>query len=486
MGRDRGDIQGRGRWTRGGGSGKHSAPAETPGKASRPLRVADSRVFHRRLTGAPPLAWRGSGVHLIDSDGRDYIDACGGAAVSCLGHSHPAPIAAIRAQAEKLAYAHTAFFTSEPAERLAADLTRRAGAGFGRGRALLLGSGSEAIEAALKLARQYHLARGEPRRARFIARQMAYHGATLGALAVGGHQARRAPYAPMLIDVGRIPACYAYRGRAPAETAEAYGLRVADVLEREILATGPGTVAAFIAEPVSGATLGCAPPTPGYFKRIREICDRYGVLLIADEVMCGAGRTGAFFALEPEGVAADIVVLAKGLGAGLQPIAAALASEKIVEAIEAGSAALAHGQTYMSHPVVCAAALAVLKAIDDENLLAAVAARGAQLRALLEARLGQHPHVGDIRGRGLFYGVELVRDRQTREPFPAATQLASRLKEAAMAEGLMIYPASGCADGVLGDHVLIAPPYIVSAVEIEIIVARFETALRRALDEAAA
>jgi adenosylmethionine-8-amino-7-oxononanoate aminotransferase len=446
----------------------------------------DSSVFHRSLKGAPPLAVRGSGVRLIDSAGRDYIDACGGAAVSCLGHSHPAPIAAIRAQADRLAYAHTAFFTSEPAELLAADLVRRAPAGFGKGRAMILGSGSEAIEAALKLARQYHLERGDGSRAKFIGREMAYHGATLGALSVGGHRARRAPYAPMLIEVGRIPACYAYRGQASDESGEAYGLRVANALEAEILEIGPESVAAFIAEPVSGATLGCAPPAPGYFKRIREICDRYGVLLIADEVMCGAGRTGTFYALEQEGVAADIVVVAKGLGAGLQPIAATLAAQKIVEAIEAGSGALAHGQTYMSHPVACAAGLAVLKAIDDENLLANVAARGDQLRGLLKARLGRHPHVGDIRGRGLFYGVELVRDRQTKEPFPAAAQLASKLKLAAMAEGLMIYPASGCADGVLGDHVLIAPPYIVSAAEIEIIVRRFETALSRALEEAAA
>jgi adenosylmethionine-8-amino-7-oxononanoate aminotransferase len=447
---------------------------------------ADSSVFYRSLKDAPPMAVRGAGVRLTDAEGRVYIDACGGAAVSCLGHSHPAPLAAIRAQTDQLAYAHTAFFTSEPAERLAADLIARAPAGFGAGRAIILGSGSEAIEAALKLARQYHLERGESRRARFIAREMAYHGATLGALSVGGHVTRRATYAPMLIDVGRIPACHAYRGRASGETLEAYGLRVADALETEILRIGPENVAAFIAETVSGATLGCAPPTPGYFTRIRDICDRYGVLLIADEVMCGSGRTGTFYALEQEGVAADIIVVAKGLGAGLQPIAATLASRKIVAAIETGSAALAHGQTYMSHPVVCAAALAVLKTIDDEDLLANVAARGAQLRGLLEARLGQHPHVGDIRGRGLFYGVELVCDRQTKEPFPAAARLASTLKAAAMAEGLMIYPSSGGADGVLGDHAMIAPPYIVNASEIEIIVSRFETALARALESAAA
>jgi adenosylmethionine-8-amino-7-oxononanoate aminotransferase len=449
------------------------------------MRVADSRLLHRSLTGDLPAAVRGSGVHLFDADGRDYIDGCGGAAVSCLGHSHPAPVAAIRAQTEKLAYAHSAFFTNEPAERLAADLLGRAPAGFSAGRAMFSGSGSEAIEAALKLARQYHLERGDDKRARFIARDMAYHGATLGALSVGGHKARRATYAPMLIEVGRIPACYAYRGQEAGESEQAYGLRIAGALEKEILAIGPENVAAFIAEPVSGATLGCATPAPGYFKRIREICDLYGVLLIADEVMCGSGRTGTFYALEQEGVAADIIVIAKGLGAGLQPIASTLASQKVAEAIEAGSGVLAHGQTYMSHPVACAAALAVLKAIDDENLLANVAARGAQLRELLTARLGQHPHVGDIRGRGLFCGVEFVRDRETKAPFPVTAKLAQKLKDSGMAEGLMIYPASGCADGVLGDHAMIAPPYIVSAGEIETIAARFEKAANRALEIAA-
>jgi adenosylmethionine-8-amino-7-oxononanoate aminotransferase len=450
------------------------------------MRIGDSRVLHRSLKDDLPVAVSGAGVHLIDADGRDYIDASGGAAVSCLGHSHPAPIAAIRAQAEKLAYAHTAFFTSEPAELLAADLMRRAPAGFDRGRAMFLGSGSEAVEAALKLARQYHLERGATARTRFIAREMAYHGATLGALSVGGHKARRATYGSMLIEVGRIPACYAYREQGEDETLGAYGLRAADALEAEILRIGPQNVAAFIAEPVSGATLGCVPPAPGYFVRIREICDRYGVLLIADEVMCGSGRTGTFFALDQEGVAADIIVIAKGLGAGLQPIASTLAAQRIVEAIESGSGLLAQGQTYMSHPIACSAALAVLKAIDDEGLLANVAARGKQLRALLEARFGQHPNVGDIRGRGLFCGVEFVRDRETKAPFPAAAKLAQKLKAAAMAEGLMIYPASGCVDGALGDHAMIAPPFIVSAREIEIIVARFERAVASALASAAA
>jgi adenosylmethionine-8-amino-7-oxononanoate aminotransferase len=447
------------------------------------LLIAESRVLHRSLRGDLPVAARGEGVRLYDADGREYLDACGGAAVSCLGHSHPAPIAEIKRQAEALAYAHTAFFTSEPAERLAATLLERAPRTFAQGRVMFLNSGSEANEAALKLARQYHLELGRGSRGAFIARESAYHGATLGALSAGGHKARRATYAPMLIDVGRIPACYAYRGRRDGEGDEAYGRRVADALESEILRLGPDNVAAFIAEPVSGATLGAVPPVAGYFKRVREICDAYDVLLIADEVMCGSGRTGTFFALDQEAIAADIIVIAKGLGAGLQPIAAVLASERVVAAIEQGSGALAHGQTYMAHPMVCAAALAVLETIDRERLLDNVRARGEQLDALLKSRLGQHPHVGDIRGRGLFRGVEFVQDRESKAPFPAEAKLAHKLKAAAMARGLMIYPASGCVDGFSGDHVLLAPPYIIGASEIELAADRFVEAVGAALSD---
>jgi adenosylmethionine-8-amino-7-oxononanoate aminotransferase len=445
------------------------------------LLIAESRVLHRSLRDDLPVAARGEGVRLYDTEGREYLDASGGAAVSCLGHSHPAPIAAIKRQAETLAFAHTAFFTSEPAEQLASELLKRAPSRFAKGRVMFLNSGSEANEAALKLARQYHLERGEKSRGKFIARDSAYHGATLGALSAGGHKARRATYAPMLIDVGRIPACYAYRGQEEGESADAYGQRVADALESEILRLGAENVAAFIAEPVSGATLGAVPPVKGYFKRIREICDRYEVLLIADEVMCGSGRTGTFFALDQEEVEADIIVIAKGLGAGLQPIAAILASERIAAAIEQGSGALAHGQTYMAHPMVCAAALAVLETIDRDQLLDNVRARGEQLDALLNARFGQHPHVGDIRGRGLFRGIEFVRDRDTKAPFPVETKFAQKVKAAAMAHGLMIYPASGCVDGVSGDHVLLAPPYIIGASDIELIVERLGDALEAAL-----
>ncbi len=440
-----------------------------------------SAVLHRNLHETPRMAAAGEGVWLIDAAGKRYLDASGGAAVSCLGHSHPAVIAAVQRQVATLPYAHNGFFTSEPAEQLAALLIARAPVGFGAGRVAFVGSGSEAMEVALKLARQYWIERGEPTRSRFIARRMSYHGNTLGALAISGNMQRRAPYAPMLMEVSHIPPCHAYRGQRADETETAYGWRVADALEAEILRIGPETVAAFVAETVAGATLGCVPAVAGYFARIREICDRYGVLFIADEVMCGMGRTGTLFALEPDGVCPDIITVAKGLGAGYQPIGATLASQRIVSTIAAGSGMLANGHTYMSHAVACAASLAVLRTIEEENLLDAVQARGAELREALNARFGQHPNVGDIRGVGLFQAVELVADRQTKAPFPRSLRLAETIKAIALEDGMLCYPSAGAADGFSGDHVLLAPPYIVTSAEIAEIVDRLDRAVARAI-----
>jgi adenosylmethionine-8-amino-7-oxononanoate aminotransferase len=440
-----------------------------------------SAVLHRNLRETPRLAVSGEAVWLIDADGKRYLDASGGAAVSCLGHSHPAVIAAVQRQVATLPYAHSGFFTSEPAEELAAHLVARAPSGFGAGRVAFVGSGSEAMEVALKLARQYFVERGEHSRSRFIARRMSYHGNTLGALSVGGHMQRRSPYAPMLMEVSHIEPCYAYRERRPDETEAAYGRRAADALETEILRIGPEKIAAFVAEPVAGATLGCVPAVPGYFARIREICDRHGVLFIADEVMCGMGRTGSLFALEPDGVCPDIVTVAKGLGAGYQPIGATLASERVAGAIAAGSGVLANGHTYMGHPVACAAALAVLRTIEAEDLLENVRRLGAKLRAALEARFGQHPHVGDVRGVGLFQAVELVADRQTKAPFPRSVRLAETIKALALEDGMICYPSAGAADGVSGDHVVLAPPYIVTGEQVIEIVERLDRAIARAI-----
>lgn len=444
-----------------------------------------SSVLHRNLRTNLPVAVSGEGIYVTDSEGRRYIDASGGAAVSCLGHSHPAVVAAIREQVGKLPFVHSSFFTNEPAEALASFLIERASEGFGAGRVAFSGSGSEAIEIALKLARQYHLERGEPSRSRFISRIGSYHGNTLGALSVGGHKGRRAPYAPMLMETSQIDACHLYRNRRDDETEEAFGRRVADQLETEILRLGQENVAAFLAEPVGGATLGCVTPVPGYFARIREICDKYGVLLIADEVMCGMGRTGHFFAIAAEGVCPDIVTVAKGLGAGYQPIGAVLASEKVVTALQDGSGKLANGHTYMSHAVSCAGALAALTAIENEGLIERVRVLGGELLRRLTETFGNHRHVGDIRGRGLFYTVELVKDRATKEPFAASLGLAERIRGEAMANGLICYPSSGTADGVNGDHVLLAPPFICSEDDIAEIVRRLSRSVEAALAAAA-
>lgn len=447
-------------------------------------RANASAVLHRNLRSTPQLALKGDGVHLVDAEGRRYLDASGGAAVSCLGHGHPRVTAAIIAQLGKLEYAHTSFFTNEPSERLAQMLVERAPAGFGQGRVAFLGSGSEAMEAALKLARQYFVEIGQPERHRFISRRMSYHGNTLGALAVGGHAGRRALYQPILIETSQIAPCYAYRDQRAGETEEAYGLRAADELDAEIRRLGPESVAAFIAEPIVGATLGSATAVPGYFARIREICDRHGVLFIADEVMCGMGRAGAMFVSAQEGVRPDIITIAKGLGAGYQPIAATMASERVAGAIEAGSGLLANGHTYMSHAVACAASIAVIETIEEEGLLDNVRLMGALLSRRLGEAFGQHPHVGDIRGRGLLQSLELVADRDSKQPFAAKEELAARIKQTAQGLGLICYPSSGTADGVNGDHVLLAPPFTIDAGHIDEIVGKLGAALAATLPAA--
>jgi adenosylmethionine-8-amino-7-oxononanoate aminotransferase len=425
------------------------------------------------------MAVRASGLFIEDAAGNRYIDASGGAAVSCLGHGHPAVREAVKRQVDLLEYAHTGSFTNGPQEELADELIAHAPPGMTR--AYFVTGGSEATEAALKLARQYHVELGRPERTHFISRWFSYHGNTLGALAVGGHCARRSTYLPLLQDATHISACFPYRNKRTEETDVDYGLRTANELEAEILRVGPATVAAFIAEPVVGATLGAAPAVAGYFKRIREICNRYDVLLILDEVMCGLGRTGTLHACAQEGVAPDLLLLAKGLGAGYQPIGAMLVAAKVYDAIASGSGSFNHGHTYMGHPVGCAAALAVQRVIRDEDLLANVREQGETLARLLEERFGSHPRVGDIRGRGLFRAIELVQNRTTKKPFAADLQLHLKIKQHAMAEGLICYPSGGTVDGVSGDHVLIAPPFNVTAPQCEAIVGRLATAVDGAL-----
>ena len=439
-----------------------------------------SRVLHRS-GGVPPVAVGGSGIRLRLADGREIIDASGGAAVACLGHGNERVAEAIGRQAGQLAYAHTGFFTSEPAEALAELILE--GSPGGLSHAWFCSSGSEGTEAALKLARQYCVEIGQPGRTHFIARRQSYHGNTLGALAAGGNAMRRAPYGPILADAfSHVSPCFAYRHQQPGESDEAYVARLAAELEAEFQRLGPGNVIAFIAEPVVGATTGCVTALPGYFPAVRAVCDRHGALLILDEVMCGMGRTGTTHAWEQEGVSPDIQVIAKGLGGGYQPIGGILIHKRVIAALAAGTGAFMHGHTYQAHPVACAAALAVQKVIAEDNLLANVRAMGKLLAEGLQDRFGNHAHVGDIRGRGLFQAIELVADRATKEAFDPKFRLYDRVREAALDAGLSVYPMNGTIDGKRGDHVVIAPPYIAQPEHIAAIVERLGTAVDAALE----
>lgn len=434
-----------------------------------------SHVFHRDPRAQYPVAARGEGAYLIDAEGRRYLDASGGAAVSCLGHSDRAVIDAVRRQLERLPYAHTSFFTNEPMEALAAALVERAPAELDK--AYFVSGGSEAMEAALKLARQYHVETGQPQRTRVIARRQSYHGNTLGALAVGGNAARRKLFEPLLADVAHVSPCYAYRGKAPGESDEAYAARLASELEAEIDRIGPRNVMAFVAETVGGATLGAVPAVAGYFRRVRELCDRHGILLILDEVMCGMGRCGSLWAFEDEGIVPDLVTIAKGLGAGFQPVGALVVSRKVSGAILAGSGSFQHGHTYIGHAAACAGALAVQRRLHDDGLLARVAPLGRALEARLRSAFGDDPRVGDIRGRGLFWALELVEDRASKKPFDPGLRLHARIKRAALQAGLLCYPMGGTVDGTQGDHVLLAPPFIVEEPQLDELVDKLARAL---------
>ena len=436
-------------------------------------------VFHRVPKHTLPVAVAGDGIEIVDSAGKRYIDASGGAAVSCLGHSNQRVIDAIKRQVQQLAYAHTSFFTTEPAEALADWLVARAPQGLAH--VYFVSGGSEAVEAALKLARQYFVETGEPQRHHFIARRQSYHGNTLGALAIGGNAWRREPFLPILIGAHHVSPCYAYREQHPGEPDNVFTQRLADELESKILELGPDTVAAFVAETVVGATAGAVPPVGDYFRKIRSVCDKYGVLLILDEIMSGMGRTGHLYACEEDGVAPDLLTIAKGLGAGYQPIGATLVSDRIYDAIVGGSGFFQHGHTYIGHATACAAALEVQRVIEDDRLLDNVKTRGAQLRASLREHYARHEYVGDVRGRGLFVGVELVKDRATKAPFAPGLALNAAIKRAAMARGLMVYPMGGTVDGASGDHVLLAPPFICTADDIDRIVSRLTDAIDDAL-----
>lgn len=438
-----------------------------------------SQIFHRHCHAKLPTAVAGEGPYLIDQHGQRYLDGSCGAAVTSLGYNHPAVIQAVQQQVENMPFAHTGFFTSEPAEALASLLADAAPGKLNK--VYFTSGGSESVEAALKMARQYFLEIGEPQRRLFITRRQSYHGNTLGALGVGGNQWRREPFAPIMTDAHYIDPCYAYRGQQEDEDTFSYGQRMANQLEEKLLELGPENVAAFVAEPVVGATAGAVPAVEGYLKRIRDICDQHGVLLVLDEVMCGMGRTGTLFACEQDGVEPDLITLAKGLGAGYQPIGAVMVQEKIFDAIAAGTGFFQHGHTYMGHPVACAAALAVQTTIRDEQLLSNVQTMSQTLFETLQAQFGDHPNIGDIRGRGLFIGLELVADRATKQPLDPQSMIHSRIKQAAMALGLICYPMSGTIDGRQGHHILLAPPFIINDSHADELVSKLALAVDQAL-----
>ncbi|WP_010140741.1 aspartate aminotransferase family protein [Oceanicola sp. S124] len=436
-----------------------------------------TRLLHRKIGASLSRAVSGQGVTITDAAGRRYIDGSGGAAVSCLGHDHPEVLEAMVEQIGRLSYAHTSFFTTDAAEELAERLTALAPDPLNY--LYMVSGGSEAVEAALKMARQYYVEIGQPQRRHIIARRQSYHGNTIGALATGGNAMRRVQFQPILPETHHVAPCYAYRDQREGEAPEAYAARLAAELEQKIDELGGDQVMAFVAEPVVGATLGAVPAVADYFRRIRALCDRHGILLILDEVMCGMGRTGSLFAFEQEGIVPDLVTIAKGLGGGYQPVGGVLLSQQVFEAFRDGSGLFQHGHTYIGHPVAAAAANKVVEVISRPGMMERVNRLGDRLQAGLDAALGQSPYVGDIRGRGLFRGIEIVADKDSKTPFDPARKIHARIKAEAMAEGLLCYPMGGTIDGVNGDHVLLAPPYICTEGEIDQITERLSRAIRR-------
>jgi len=424
-------------------------------------------------------AVRGEGCYVFDSHGRKYLDAAGSAAVVSIGHGVAEVGRAMARQAAELEFAHTSQFHTAIAERLAARLRALAPPAFREaGRVWFTSGGSEATETAIKLARQYWVERGQPSRTRIVSRWQSYHGSTLGALALSGNLRRRAIYAPLLPEWGHIAPCYCYRCPLGLTFPDCR-VACADELEKLLTDVGPQSVAAFIFEPVVGATLGAVAPPDGYLQRIAEIARRHGILLIADEVMTGMGRTGKNFAVEHWGITPDLILVGKGVASGYAPLGAVLVAPHVAEAIQHGSGAFEHGFTYQAHPVAMAAGLAVLDYIDQHHLFDRVLSAGRELLAALEP-LRQHPNVGDIRGLGLLLGIEFVKDRASREPFPRSAGFAERVRQAAMEEGVTTYPIQGCADGERGDHILLAPPFTISADETRFLARALEAALARA------
>ncbi|KAK1723567.1 aminotransferase class-III [Colletotrichum acutatum] len=440
-----------------------------------------SAVLHRSLKSAPPHVVSAKGKHLTFSDGRTILDSTCGAAVACIGSNNERVKKAMVEQIDKFAYCNSMFFGHEIGEKLADELID--GTGGAMSKAYIMCSGSEAMESAMKMARQYfmELTPQQPKRINFIAREGSYHGTTLGSLSMSGHVARRSLFLDMLLpNISRVSACNPYRGMSEGQTEQEYVTQLADELDQKFQELGPNSVCAFVAEPVVGATLGCIPALPGYFKAMRKVCDKYGALLILDEVMSGMGRCGSLHAWQQEGAIPDIQTLAKGLGGGYAPMAGMLINHLVADALKNGSGSFSHGHTYQGHPVGCAAALEVQRIIREEDLVANVRKQGALLEERLRHYLDDHPHVGNIRGKGLFWGIEFVMDKNTKEPFPRSEDIANKTHLVGFNDfGISLYPGMGTKDGILGDHVLLAPAYTSTSEEIEEIASRTrDTVLR--------
>jgi len=439
-----------------------------------------SSLFPRDFSKNLPQAVRGEGCWIFTADNKKYLDAAGQAAVVTIGHGVAAVGRAMAQQAEQLAFAHTSQFQTAAAETLAQRVLALAPAGMRRGgRVYFTSGGSEATETAIKLARQFFLERKQPEKIRVVSRRQSYHGSTLGAMAVSGNVARRAPYAPLLPEWGHIAPCFCYHCPLQLRFPQC-NLACADELEALLKNQGACSIAAFIFEPVVGATLGAAVPAKGYIERIAETCKRYGILLIADEVMTGMGRTGKPFAVDHWGVEPDMITVGKGLAGGYAPLGAVIVGPRVVEAFTQGSGAFQHGFTYQAHPVATAAGNAVLDVLEGESLFARVREAGCELLAALES-MRSHPHVGEVRGLGLLAGIEFVRNKATGEPFPREWNAAGRLYQSAMKHGVLTYPSQGCVDGQRGDHLLLAPPFIITRKECETVAGAIAAAANEVL-----
>ncbi|RJE20223.1 Aminotransferase [Aspergillus sclerotialis] len=423
---------------------------------------ADGCLLHRSLVEKPAIVDSAEGVNLYLSDGRTILDACGGAAVALIGHGNQEVNQAIIDQIQKVSYVHTQSYTTQSAEDLANFLLQ--GRPHGLEKAFFVGSGSEAVESALKLARQYYFERGQPDRLHIVSRRQCYHGNTVATMSISGNLSRKVPFANFCYpNTSQVSPAYSYRYMLPGETQTQFTRRLLQELEDEFLRVGPANVLAFVAEPVAGAVAGCVIPPPGYLAGVRALCDKYDILLILDEIMCGVGRTGSFFAFEQEGdVVPDIMTVAKGLGGGYSPISGVFVHRKVVNVLKQGSKAFNHGHTYQAHPISCAAALAVQKIVRRDNLIPRCAEMGKRLENILRAELKDCWSVGDIRGRGLFWAVEFVKDRDTKETFCPSLHFGIRVQQAAFERGLAIYPGVGTVDGYRGDHILLAPPFTIT------------------------